>query len=61
MRGRASVLRRGAYRRDLARKAALADLGATGRLTRAHRPHSNGKAGGQPPVTRVNNPAGRHT
>ncbi|NDZ80396.1 IS481 family transposase [Streptomyces sp. SID10853] len=32
-----------AYRKDLAWKAALAHLGATGKLTRAYRPQTNGK------------------
>ncbi|MFE8977618.1 IS481 family transposase [Streptomyces cyaneofuscatus] len=32
-----------AYRKGLAWKAALADLGATGKLTRAYRPQTNGK------------------
>ena len=93
-----------AYRRGLAWKAALADLGASGKHTRAYRPQTNGKVerfnrtlleewayqrpyasndertaaltdflhtynhhrchtalGGQPPITRVNNPAGQYT
>lgn len=93
-----------AYRKGLARKNTLADLGATGKLTRPYRPQTNGKAerfnrtladewaylrpytsndertaaladflhtynhhrchtalGGQPPITRVNNPAGQYT
>lgn len=93
-----------AYRKGLAWKAALADLGATGKLTRAYRPQTNGKVerfnrtlaeewayqrpytsndertaaladflhtynhhrshtalAGQPPITRVNNPAGQYT
>ncbi|WP_405850328.1 IS481 family transposase [Streptomyces niveus] len=93
-----------AYRKGLAWKAVLADLGATGKLTRAYRPQTNGKVerfdrtlleewayqrpytnnhertaaldgflhtynyhrchtalGGQPPITRVNNPAGQYT
>jgi len=93
-----------AYRKSLAWKAVLADLGATGKLTRAYRPQTNGKVerfnrtlldewaylrpyttnqeraealadflhtynhhrchtalGGQPPITRVNNPAGQYT
>ncbi|MFD7932655.1 IS481 family transposase, partial [Streptomyces sp. NPDC059742] len=33
-----------AYRKNLAWKAVLADLGATGKLTRAYRPQTNGKA-----------------
>ncbi|MFE5509685.1 IS481 family transposase [Streptomyces sp. NPDC056529] len=33
-----------AYRKGLAWKAVLADLGATGKLTRAYRPQANGKA-----------------
>ncbi|MFI0983604.1 IS481 family transposase [Streptomyces sp. NPDC021093] len=33
-----------AYRKALAWKTALADLGATGKLTRAYRPQTNGKA-----------------
>ncbi len=33
-----------AYRKGLARKQALADLGATGKLTRPYRPQTNGKA-----------------
>ncbi|MFD9633508.1 IS481 family transposase [Streptomyces violascens] len=33
-----------AYRKGLAWKAVLTDLGATGRLTRAYRPQTNGKA-----------------
>ncbi|WP_405500758.1 IS481 family transposase [Streptomyces niveus] len=92
-----------AYRKGLAWKAVLADLGATGKLTRAYRPQTNGKVerfnrtlleewayqrpytsnhertaaldgflhtynyhrchtalGGQPPITRVNNPAGQY-
>lgn len=32
-----------AYRKGLAWKQALADLGATGKLTRPYRPHTNGK------------------
>ncbi|MFE5713720.1 IS481 family transposase [Streptomyces sp. NPDC056501] len=32
-----------AYRKSMAWKAALADLGATGKLTRAYRPQTNGK------------------
>ncbi|MEV6856463.1 IS481 family transposase [Streptomyces microflavus] len=93
-----------AYRKGLAWKAALADLGATGKLTRAYRPQTNGKVdrfnrtlldewayqrpytsnnertaaladflhtynhhrshtalAGQPPITRVNNPAGQYS
>ncbi|MFJ1956352.1 IS481 family transposase [Streptomyces microflavus] len=93
-----------AYRKGLAWKAALADLGATGKLTRAYRPQTNGKVerfnrtlldewayqrpytsnnertaaladflhtynhhrshtalAGQPPITRVNNPASQYT
>ncbi|MEV7111712.1 IS481 family transposase [Streptomyces anulatus] len=93
-----------AYRKGLAWKAALADLRATGKLTRAYRPQTNGKVerfnrtlaeewayqrpytsndertaaladflhtynhhrshtalGGQPPITRVNNPAGQYS
>ncbi|MEU0729641.1 IS481 family transposase [Streptomyces sp. NPDC006140] len=92
------------YRKSFAWQHALADLGAAGRLTRAYRPQTNGKAerfnrtlldewaylrpytsntertaaldnflhtynhhrchtaiGGQPPITRVNNPAGQYT
>ncbi|WP_100596886.1 IS481 family transposase [Streptomyces sp. CB01635] len=92
-----------AYRKGLAWKAVLADLGATGKLTRAYRPQTNGKVerfnrtlldewaylrpytsndertaalpdflhtynhhrchtalGGNPPITRVNNPAGQY-
>ncbi|WP_405192778.1 IS481 family transposase [Streptomyces anulatus] len=92
-----------AYRKGLAWKNALADLGATGKLTRPYRPQTNGKVerfnrtladewaylrpytsndertaaladflhtynhhrchtalGGQPPITRVNNPAGQY-
>lgn len=93
-----------AYRKGLAWKNALADLGATGKLTRPYRPQTNGKVerfnrtlleewaylrpytsntertaaladflhtynhhrshtalGGQPPISRVNNPAGQYT
>ncbi|MCI4042887.1 IS481 family transposase [Streptomyces sp. TRM75563] len=93
-----------AYRKGLAWKQALADLGATGKLTRPYRPQTNGKVerfnrtladewaylrpytsngertaaladflhnynhhrshtalGGQPPISRVNNPAGQYT
>lgn len=93
-----------AYRKGLAWKHALAQIGATGKLTRAYRPQTNGKVerfnrtlldewaylrpyasnaertaaladflhaynhhrchtalGGQPPITRVNNPAGQYT
>ncbi|WP_443333887.1 IS481 family transposase [Streptomyces sp. TSRI0395] len=93
-----------AYRKCLAWKNALADLGATGKLTRPYRPQTNGKVerlngtladewayqrpyttnnertaalthsihtynhhrshtalGGNPPITRVNNPAGQYT
>ncbi|QXE33214.1 IS481 family transposase [Streptomyces sp. GMY02] len=93
-----------AYRKGPAWKQALADIGATGKLTRAYRPQTNGKVerfnrtlldewaylrpytnnderptalqdflhaynyhrchtalGGQPPITRVNNPAGQYT
>ncbi|MFF0058226.1 IS481 family transposase [Streptomyces microflavus] len=93
-----------AYRKGLAWKNVLADLGATGKLTRAYRPQTNGKVerfnrtlleewayirpytsntertealtdflhtynhhrchtalGGQPPISRVNNPAGQYT
>ncbi|MFD4079704.1 IS481 family transposase, partial [Streptomyces bacillaris] len=92
-----------AYRKGLAWKNALADLGATGKLTRPYRPQTNGKVerfnrtladewayqrpytsntertaaladfihtynhhrchtalGGQPPISRVNNPAGQY-
>ncbi|MEW2190012.1 IS481 family transposase [Streptomyces microflavus] len=92
-----------AYRKGLAWKNVLADLGATGKLTRAYRPQTNGKVerfnrtlleewayirpytsnteraealtdflhtynhhrchtalGGQPPISRVNNPAGQY-
>ncbi len=92
------------YRKSFAWQQALADLGATGKLTRAYRPQTNGKVerfnrtlldewayvrpytsntertdaladflhtynhhrchtalGGQPPITRVNNPAGQYT
>ncbi len=92
-----------AYRKGLAWKNVLADLDATGRLTRAYRPQTNGKVerfnrtlleewayirpctsntdraetltdflhtynhhrchtalGGQPPISRVNNPAGQY-
>ncbi|WP_405502739.1 IS481 family transposase [Streptomyces niveus] len=92
------------YRKGLAWKAVLADLGATGKLTRPYRPQTNGKVerfnrtlleewayqrpytsntertaalahflhtynhhrchtalGGQPPITRVNNPAGQYS
>ena len=93
-----------AYRKGLAWKQALAEIGATGKLTRAYRPQTNGKVerfnrtlldewaylrpyasndertaaldtflhtynchrchtalGGQPPISRVNNPAGQYT
>lgn len=93
-----------AYRKGLAWKQALAEIGATGKLTRIYRPQTNGKVerfhrtlldewaclrpftsnhertggltdflhaynyhrchtalGGQPPSTRVNNPAGQYT
>ncbi|WDF42285.1 IS481 family transposase [Streptomyces sp. T12] len=93
-----------AYRKGLAWKHALAQIGATGKLTRIYRPQTNGKVerfhrtlleewayqrpytsnddrtaaldnflhtynhhrchtalGGQPPITRVNNPAGQYT
>ncbi|MFE4061181.1 integrase core domain-containing protein, partial [Streptomyces sp. NPDC059096] len=93
-----------AYRKGLAWKDALSQLGATGKLTRAYRPQTNGKVerfnrtlldewaylrpytsndersaaltdflhtynyhrchtalAGQPPITRVNNPAGQYT
>jgi transposase InsO family protein len=93
-----------AYRKGLAWKDALHQLGATGKLTRAHRPQTNGKVerfnrtlleewaylrpytsndertaaldtflhtynyhrchtvlGGQPPISRVNNPAGQYS
>ncbi|WP_326683604.1 IS481 family transposase [Streptomyces microflavus] len=93
-----------AYRKGLAWKNVLADLGATGKLTRAYRPQTNGKVerfnrtlleewayirpytsnteraealtdflhtynhhrchtalGSQPPISRVNNPAGQYT
>ncbi|AXE84022.1 Integrase core domain protein [Streptomyces sp. Go-475] len=93
-----------AYRKGLAWKQALAEIGATGKLTRIYRPQTNGKVerfnrtlldewaylrpytsntertaaltdflhtynhhrchtalGGQPPITRVNNPAGQYT
>ncbi|KAB8156697.1 IS481 family transposase, partial [Streptomyces sp. 3MP-14] len=92
-----------AYRKSLAWRDALTDLGATGKLTRAYRPQTNGKVerlnrtlldewaylrpyttntertaaltdylhtynyhrshtalGGQPPISRVNNPAGQY-
>ncbi|MFC8096904.1 IS481 family transposase, partial [Streptomyces sp. NPDC057301] len=92
-----------AYRKGLAWKHALAQIGATGKLTRIYRPQTNGKVerfnrtlldewaylrpyasnaertnaladflhtynhhrchtalGGQPPITRVNNPAGQY-
>ena len=92
------------YRKSFAWRQALADLGATGKLTRAYRPQTNGKVerfnrtlldewaylrpytsntertdaladflhtynhhrchtalGGQPPISRVNNPAGQYT
>jgi transposase InsO family protein len=92
------------YRRSTAWRQALADLGASGKRTRAYRPQTNGKVerfnrtlleewaysrpyasndertaalqdflhaynyhrchtalGGQPPITRVNNPAGQYT
>ncbi|WP_190113419.1 IS481 family transposase, partial [Streptomyces cinnamoneus] len=92
-----------AYRKGLAWKQTLADLGATGKLTRAYRPQTNGKVErfnrtlldewayirpytsnnertaaladflhtynhhrchtalrGEPPITRVNNPAGQY-
>ncbi|MET9708535.1 IS481 family transposase, partial [Streptomyces griseus] len=92
-----------AYRKGLAWKQALADIGATGKLTRPYRPQTNGKVerfnrtladewaylrpyttndertaaladflhtynhhrchtalGGQPPISRVNNPAGQN-
>jgi transposase InsO family protein len=92
------------YRKSTLWKQALADLGATGKLTRPYRPQTNGKVerfnrtlldewayqrpftsndqrtaalteflhgynyhrchtalGGQPPITRVNNPAGQYT
>ncbi|MGX1560923.1 IS481 family transposase [Streptomyces sp. NPDC055506] len=92
------------YRKSFAWRDALADLGATGKLTRAYRPQTNGKVerfnrtlldewaylrpytsntertlaladflhtynhhrshtalGGQPPITRVNNPTGQYT
>lgn len=64
-----------AYRKGLAWKQALAEIGAPGKLTRAYRPQRNGKVegftynyhrchtapGGQPPISRVNNPAGQYT
>ncbi|MGW7091793.1 integrase core domain-containing protein, partial [Streptomyces sp. NPDC054874] len=93
-----------AYRKGLAWKNVLADPGATGKLTRAYRPQTNGKVErfnrtlleewtyirpytsntersealadflhtynhhrshtalrGQPPISRVNNPAGQYT
>jgi transposase InsO family protein len=93
-----------AYRKGLAWKQALADIGATGKLTRPYRPQTNGKVerfnrtladewaylrpytsndertaaltdflhtynhhrshtalGGQPPISRVNNPASQYT
>ncbi|AXE88160.1 Integrase core domain protein [Streptomyces sp. Go-475] len=93
-----------AYRKGLAWKQALAEIGATGKLTRIYRPQTNGKVerfnrtlldewaylrpytsntertaaltdflhtynhhrchtalGGQPPITRVNNPAGQYS
>ncbi|MYY20081.1 transposase, partial [Streptomyces sp. SID4912] len=92
-----------AYRKGLVWKQALADIGATGKLTRPYRPQTNGKVerfnrtladewayqrpytsndertdaladfhtynhhrshtalGGQPPISRVNNPAGQYT
>ncbi|WP_317447530.1 IS481 family transposase [Streptomyces collinus] len=93
-----------AYRKGLAWRDALADLRATGKLTQAYRPQTNGKVerfnrtlldewaylrpytsntertealagflhtynhhrchtalGGQPPISRVNNPAGQYT
>lgn len=93
-----------AYRKSTAWRHALADLGATGKLTRAYRPQTNGKVerlnrtlldewayirpytsndertaaltdylhtynyhrchtalGGQPPISRVNNPAGQYS
>ncbi|WP_326684946.1 IS481 family transposase [Streptomyces microflavus] len=93
-----------AYRKGLAWKNVLADLGATGKLTRAYRPQTNGKVerfnrtlleewayirpytsnteraealtdflhtynhhrchtalGSQPPISRVNNPAGQYS
>ncbi|WP_093749258.1 IS481 family transposase [Streptomyces sp. PAN_FS17] len=92
------------YRKSFAWRQALADLGATGKLTRIYRPQTNGKVerfnrtlldewayqrpyttndertaaladflhtynhhrchttlGGQPPISRVNNPAGQYT
>ncbi|MDF9815147.1 IS481 family transposase [Streptomyces sp. SPB162] len=92
------------YRKGLAWKKVLADLGASGKLTRAYRPQTNGKVerfnrtlldewaylqpyrtndertaaltdflhtynhhrchtalGGNPPISRVNNPAGQYT
>ncbi|MFI5744322.1 IS481 family transposase, partial [Streptomyces anulatus] len=92
-----------AYRKGLVWKQALADIGATGKLTRPYRPQTNGKVerfnrtladewaylrpytsndertaaladflhtynhhrchtalGGQPPISRVNNPAGQY-
>ncbi|MFF4934577.1 IS481 family transposase [Streptomyces griseofuscus] len=92
------------YRKSFARRQALADLGAAGKLTRAYRPQTNGKVerfnrtlldewaylrpytsnderttaladflhtynhhrchtalGGQPPISRVNNPSGQYT
>ncbi|WP_433539829.1 IS481 family transposase [Streptosporangium sandarakinum] len=92
------------YRKSFAWRQALADIGATGKLTRIYRPQTNGKVerfnrtlldewayirtytsndertqaladfihtynhhrchtalGGQPPITRVNNPAGQYT
>ncbi|WP_330347977.1 IS481 family transposase [Streptomyces sp. NBC_00582] len=93
-----------AYRKGLAWKQVLIEIGATGKLTRAYRPQTNGKVerfnrtlldewaylrpftsndertaaladflhtynyhrchtalGGQPPITRVNNPAGQYS
>ncbi|QCD58312.1 IS481 family transposase [Streptomyces hawaiiensis] len=93
-----------AYRKGLAWKQALAEIGATGKLTRAYRPQTNGKVerfnrtlldewaylqpytsnaertaaldtflhtynyhrchtalGGQPPISRVNNPVGQYS
>lgn len=93
-----------AYRKGLAWKRALSDIGAAGKLTRPYRPQTNGKVerfnrtladewaylrpytsndertaalsdflhtynhhrchtalGGQPPISRVNNPAGQYT
>ncbi|MGC0407420.1 hypothetical protein RKD31_000663 [Streptomyces sp. SAI-163] len=47
------------YRKSFAWQHALADLGATGKLTRAHRCHT--ALGGHPPIRRVNNLAGQYT